>query len=1012
MQCLLDKYNVESSQINEHIGKYGYLTASKMYAEKLGDSIDNAYISGALYVMYIRQKAMNQKKLLETNGHIFNEFSRSFMIENYDYLTSIIVEDRDFLFKYNSAKAIKDNYLVKIDGEPVETIQWMWMRIAVQVSAPENWRDIPVDTPFNRFTEVKNTYDMLSTKQAIHATPTCVNSGLRNQQMESCFCIDIGDSMEEIADAYKLLLMGSKCNGGFGIYCGRIRHSTVHGRGVTKGIPGLLFYLFNNVIQYADQLGSRPGACTAYFPIWHADAKACIGMKNSHNIALRAEKLHYAVCLYDYFYECVIQNKDWYFFCPRQTQILWAKTHGIDINNTREVDKCPSLCDFHGEEFKEFYIKCVEANIYSSKMNARELEKLLHSEICQIGEPFIFDVDNVNRKSNDAHLGTIVQSNLCVHGDTKITTQGGDIPISMLAGSTISIWNGFEWSSVSPIMTGRNQSLTKLTFSNGSELLCTPYHKFHIMDGNSPQSIMVECSNLSIGNRLIPWMDPFTEKLVEPATVESITPDFCVSDTFCFTEPKRNMGIFNGVIAGNCTEIMQYTKPSNPFRFSKDNNGVPGIFPTCDLATINIAAFYVESSNTVNWDGIGIVTRQLVRNLDRVLDRTSGILDHTGQSLIDECMNSNDPSMKVFAEKLRYYVKNDPTYTARMRNRAFGIGFMGLASLFASLGIKYGSKESLDTAVAIRACIYWHAMDESANLAQGISSISDPNVKPLGSYETFEGSSTQKGVLQPHTWIEENTYMSKYENMLNSKEFLDMEKASLQIKDNDSFRYKRINFKLINPKKFGIHDTWESLSQKVMKGMRNAKTTCQMPNATTGDVFGVSAGSEPFYEIMYVKSTDKGSVQNIYDVFRDVMVRNNVYDSELMANYLCNNHGRIEGLHTIYEDQAKRDKLRELEELFPSSFHVNKVKYLGMIQQMGMYIDQGQSLNMFYEKPNAAYMARLSRYAWLNGRKTQYYVQRLASGHSISDKELKSNLKQKEIAQVCTRDNPECKSCQ
>jgi ribonucleoside-diphosphate reductase alpha chain len=31
-----------------------------------------------------------------------------------------------------------------------------------------------------------------------------------------------------------------------------------------------------------------------------------------------------------------------------------------------------------------------------------------------------------------------------------------------------------------------------------------------------------------------------------------------ISDTYCFTEPKRHLGIFNGIITGQCAEIIEY----------------------------------------------------------------------------------------------------------------------------------------------------------------------------------------------------------------------------------------------------------------------------------------------------------------------------------------------------------------------------------------------------------------------------------------------------------------------
>jgi ribonucleoside-diphosphate reductase subunit M1 len=67
---------------------------------------------------------------------------------------------------------------------------------------------------------------------------------------------------------------------------------------------------------------------------------------------------------------------------------------------------------------------------------------------------------------------------------------------------------------------------------------------------------------------------------------------------------------------------------------------------------------------------------------------------------------------------------------------------MGLASVFMLLGLEYTSKEAVDLATQITACIYWHSVDESHKLA-----LRD------GSYPTFEGSPMSKGILQPDMWM-------------------------------------------------------------------------------------------------------------------------------------------------------------------------------------------------------------------------------------------------------------------
>jgi glutaredoxin len=48
-------------------------------------------------------------------------------------------------------------------------------------------------------------------------------------------------------------------------------------------------------------------------------------------------------------------------------------------------------------------------------------------------------------------------------------------------------------------------------------------------------------------------------------------------DTYCFTEPKRHMGVFNGILTGQCTEIIEYSNAEET--------------AVCNLASINLQAF-------------------------------------------------------------------------------------------------------------------------------------------------------------------------------------------------------------------------------------------------------------------------------------------------------------------------------------------------------------------------------------------------------------------------------------
>ena len=56
--------------------------------------------------------------------------------------------------------------------------------------------------------------------------------------------------------------------------------------------------------------------------------------------------------------------------------------------------------------------------------------------------------------------------------------------------------------------------------------------------------------------------------------VTSVKNNGRIDDTYCFTEPKRNMGIFNGILTGNCNEITLHTNENEIAVINIKNNTV------------------------------------------------------------------------------------------------------------------------------------------------------------------------------------------------------------------------------------------------------------------------------------------------------------------------------------------------------------------------------------------------------------------------------------------------------
>lgn len=104
-----------------------------------------------------------------------------------------------------------------------------------------------------------------------------------------------------------------------------------------------------------------------------------------------------------------------------------------------------------------------------------------------------------------------VLSNPCVSGDTEILTDDGYKRIDSLVNKEVNVWNGFEYSKVTPTITGRDQNMLKITFNDGRELTCTEYHNFHIIEGYIGKTLKVKANELNVGDKLIKHNFPIIE---------------------------------------------------------------------------------------------------------------------------------------------------------------------------------------------------------------------------------------------------------------------------------------------------------------------------------------------------------------------------------------------------------------------------------------------------------------------------------------------------------------------
>lgn len=117
-------------------------------------------------------------------------------------------------------------------------------------------------------------------------------------------------------------------------------------------------------------------------------------------------------------------------------------------------------------------------------------------EVSGAGEPGIYFNNDKDWGSNPCVEIALRPYQFCVSGDTKIIHRGGVSKIVDLVGKTIDVWNGEEWSEVTPYQTGESDDLYRVYFSDGSYLDATDGHKFLVK--NRFQTKYKEATTLEI----------------------------------------------------------------------------------------------------------------------------------------------------------------------------------------------------------------------------------------------------------------------------------------------------------------------------------------------------------------------------------------------------------------------------------------------------------------------------------------------------------------------------------
>lgn len=271
---------------------------------------------------------------------------------------------------------------------------------------------------------------------------------------------------------------------------------------------------------------------------------------------------------------------------------------------------------------------------------------------------------------------------------------------------------------------------------------------------------------------------------------------------------------------------------------------------------------------------------------------------------------------------INYY----PTPETRRSNaaaRPIGIGVQGLADLLHAMKLVYGSEEALALDAAVMETIYHGALEASVELARA-----------HGPYPGFAGSPFSEGLLQMDLWAA----------------FPGAGTASGP-----------------TPTRFsGLWD-WDALRADVVRhGTRNSMLTALMPTASTSQIMHNNECFECVHGNIFKRQTLAG----------EFMVINKALMEELLALGLWDEDTRQQIIRDKGSVQRVAAVPQHIKDVHRTVWDVPQRSVIDHAVARGPFVDQSQSMNLFFEVPNSQKLSTALVYAWKKGLKTGMYYHR------------------------------------
>jgi len=215
-------------------------------------------------------------------------------------------------------RVLRERYLLRKDGEVIETPEEMCWRVAVSIAAGEG-RYGRSQAAVREVAEAF--YDMMVDGYFIPNSPTLMNAGKGNGlQYSACYVLPVGDSMEEIFDSVKAAAIIHKSGGGTGFAFSRLRpkDDIVSSTGGRASGPVSFLRVFNGATEAVKQGGTRRGANMGILKVDHPDILEFIDCKLDGGIT----NFNISVAATDTFMEALARGEEYDLINPHTKKVV------------------------------------------------------------------------------------------------------------------------------------------------------------------------------------------------------------------------------------------------------------------------------------------------------------------------------------------------------------------------------------------------------------------------------------------------------------------------------------------------------------------------------------------------------------------------------------------------------------------------------------------------------------------------------------------------------------------